>query len=55
MGRELRASFSLYLMMKDGETYDEALDRMYDIIRQTEKENGGLCFSDMYDSEIQEL
>lgn len=53
MEKELRAKFNLYLTLKEGETDQEAIDRLYKILYKTEKENRGFTISELYEYEIQ--
>jgi len=53
MDRELRAKFDLYLALKDGETEQEVIDRLYTILLKAENENKGFAMSQLYDHEIQ--
>jgi len=55
---ELKANFNLYLTIKEGETQEEAEERLFTILNkvqdQEQLKDNDFSFSDMYKSEIQE-
>lgn len=44
---ELRAKFNLYLKLKDGETEEQAIDRLQNILDKVQKENSDFSTSEL--------
>jgi len=52
--QELKVNTSLYLTLKDRETKENAICRLYNIINQIEIKNEELMIGELFDFELQE-
>ena len=51
---ELRAKVNLYLTLKEGETKEKSINRLYKILDKIEEQNPQFIISELYESEIQQ-